>query len=573
MGGDHDRGTPRNIEGADYQTYLKVLGNTEEIRVTDFSSGKVVLEGTLFNDPREPQSTLRTSLGPLGYSHTAKYYSGNPLTSSISELYRWLKSVVLDEEYISTLEQLQRVGNPTWNEESTIINLNMGMSEGTKTILDEREREKVVEETRPIIHNIAKDKYELIREPIKSRIFRKSKRHFYGPQEKTEIYVHEENKPEEMVADIERKRYIGGIAPIGAVFGGYASKHKTIEKLLKPIYDVPIITLFNLDSGYRVNVGECGEHVLYESTSDYIRPGQIIGRPKSNVKVYDGAFGFEIIPKFAFWETLQTPNPYFWKRYLWNKKYHGKETGQREKRHAVNSWSVLKEIELRGENGRGRRIKVVDELIYSDPLYRFSKYTPDGEQEIGHIILKREFDESNAIEIKKEKSSITGRDGKRQEIWIDVPYVDTDKVVCEYSINVFLEDDFKKNGPELMNMMLTLCGEVSAKTNMEYSRLEHFDEFSLPTNIDDGLDTILTARNLNEPENWIGKAIMQDLTPLKIYNALKDLFGVEPPEEFLKYIFWDKGKLTPTEREGQMTFQELALRENARKKRERIGHQ
>ena len=561
--GDHDRGTPRSIEGADYQTFLTSKGKEQTVKVTDFSTNKIVLEGTFYHDKRDPQSSLRTPLGPLAYHQTSKYYPGNPLTSSIKEFGRWLGAVALGKEYISTTEELAKVGNPTWNEAVTSSDFSFGWDTEAVETTDERGNSVTSEIQRPIIDNIVRDRKELMRAATNINIQTTNKRHFLGPEEHTEIYLIRDDEKDKKIVDINRMRYIGGIAPLGAILEGSLSKHEKLNALLKPLYKVPVFPVPNIRSGFEVRVGKNDEHMLLKSISDYIRLGQIIERPKTHVEVYNGAFKYDAICDFTCWDAFQAPNPWFWWKYITKKKIHGEETDFRERRHAMNIFSVLKGVNLQGENGYGARMELIDELIYSDPLFEVYKYGPGFEEKIGHIILKRQFDDSDAIEFKTVEKTVYDGDGRPIKTTDKIKQQDTDKIKCEYSINLFLEDDYKRNGAEMINGFLTLLAETQHKLRLGYQELEKFGPYDLPTCLDDGLDAIVTARNLNEVENPMGKFLDQDMTPMKLYWAIKKLFNFEAPPEFKEYMFWDEDRLNPVETRGQMTFEELELMEEA----------
>ena len=376
--GDHDKGTPRNIEDCDIQVYTIATGDEQDIKVIDFRTKEVVLTADIDNRPRSFQSTIRDRDDELLYSHKSKVYYGNPITSSVVEAWRWAKSLLPGHTYISTVKDLQDVGSPTWNERIDFVDLMTGRcrNEGVEAT-DERGR-KIPVKRQSTRYNTLTQKYEISRAPVKCKATRRFKRYAYGPGEDTQINHIMDEEPDTKIVGIKRKQY-KYIAPIGTALKGSLSKHKKLNKLLKKLYGVPFFTVPNLNSGFEVTVGEGDdERMLLETNSDYIRWGQVLDRPKSHATAYE-SFNYDLITKCAFWETLQAPNPFYWKAYLLDKKYPGRTTGFRELRHALNRFSVLKEAIIKGENGYFGRVGVTDELITPDLKYDFYLGSPTEE--------------------------------------------------------------------------------------------------------------------------------------------------------------------------------------------------
>lgn len=790
--GDHDKGTPRSIEDFDFQIYTTAMGPKQDIQVTDFKTKEVALTADIDNDPRSPQSTIRDRDDEQTYGQTSKVYDGNQFTSSVIEIGRWAESLLPGNTYVSTVKDLRDVGSPSWNESVNYIDLMIGRGKHKDVhTTDERGRTIPVAGQSTVRYNALTQKYEVARAPVQCQAIKRSKRTVYGPWDDTQINLVHDEEPDSKIVRIKRNRY-KYIAPIGTALKGSLSKHKYLEKLIKPFYKVPFITVPDLNSGFEVTVGENNEHMLLETNSDYFRWGQLIGRPQSHAEAYDGKFKYDLIAKCALWETLQMPNPFYWKALLLDKKFHGRTTGFRELRHALNRLSVLKEALIKGENEYFARVKVKDELITPDLKYDFiigspaeeyyflnlaelhddeksqekltekledinifysrlvegadfsvanegkidvsnllpekylgtfgqkdddyyfkpkkygsSKYVPDkifkmmksylepgkhkvskyipdkmrkmldkeleykvnlegtalssvpddkrlqevvrnemntcdieesnpelfelikkagyvldsrgrlsaatmrehpvgvidvengrgyfrpvksgiskhlprwmrpkdadlgrieqnegalnlytNEKKVGTIVLKRLFDDSEAT-FDKDETFNRFVDGKLVKDTRKVKKVDTGKVKCEYSANLLLGEEYKENGPAIMNGMLTLLAELQNKLRFGYEELEKYDINHLPTNLDDSLDMITTI-HLNRIENGIGKSIDEDLTPRKIALALKDALNYDVPPEFKKYVFWDAGD-ADAEMHGQVTLGEFILRDN-----------
>lgn len=122
-----------------------------------------------------------------------------------------------------------------------------------------------------------------------------------------------------------------------------------------------------------------------------------------------------------------------------------------------------------------------------------------------------------------------------------VPWFNTDDVLRDFDLSMFLEEDVE-DGPEMMSMMVTLMGVDARKLKLAHGdpRIKRLDPYNMLTYIENFLDVVTTARNLNSAENWLGKILPLDLTNMKIYYGVKGLFDVEAPEEYKDHIFWDQ---------------------------------
>ena len=148
--GDGDKRTQRNVELAAYRTGFEVTGPKEKFSVTDFLGGnEVVLSGELTHDRRRPQSRIESSIGPVGYSDTVKFYPGTSITSSVKEAYRTVESALTGKKYRSPLPAIRGVGSPSLNQEFQVRDLKMGLSTTRRRLVDRSE-----------IYNIVKDRFD-----------------------------------------------------------------------------------------------------------------------------------------------------------------------------------------------------------------------------------------------------------------------------------------------------------------------------------------------------------------------------------------------------------------------------
>lgn len=125
---------------------------------------------------------------------------------------------------------------------------------------------------------------------------------------------------------------------------------------------------------------------------------------------------------------------------------------------------------------------------------------------------------------------------KKEKKMVSVPYLDLDKIVREHKVNVFTPGN-RENAIEYMSMLIALCGVGAEDMGLAKREwiLDDLNIYKLPKRADRVLDLITATEKEHNPnlnfENGISVLIGPNLLPEKLSYALKDMFGIEEPEE------------------------------------------